>query len=409
MDRRNRKKQRKAKRDEKRRRQPASFDTELVARKFLKRVGLWTDIRRLGIEDKLKIERPPRFLVRESSSMGGDMTRRIAKEIDHELDRSRVMLPSYEGSFSVRDFLTVVRPLAARLQRAKSADPDIRAFCAKARHLTRPFADAELVEECNRELVMMACETALKYSRINGTLYCVRSAEQSSRNGRRFGFIEVRAELPRVVQVRVDGASRPAYQCGIPLPTGDVKWVTWPGSVINIPDDSREFPVYVQQHAFDRLCGPTGRIPVADEQEFVVHFALWASLVRPTLIPTESFQNGEFLVEFRMNDVRLGYLVAVLLKDKILIRTFKFITMDGTPEGRELWKKLRLRRADKEHLKLDELMTFVGTDLREDQTLVSLLQDCKCGHLFDVGEFHGKRKSGVSSSMRQYLRLDKPK
>lgn len=410
MDRRQKKKRRKAKRDAKRcRRQTTKPDAKLIARRFLKQVGLWADIRRLGIEDQLGIGHLPRLAVRESPSLADDNTNTIAKEIELELDRTLVTLPSLKDSRSLAEFFAVVHPLAARLQQAIPTDPTAQAFCMKARQLMRPFTAHDLVSECNREAALIAWETALKYSKINGTLYCVRAVERAAGNGRRYRVPEVCAEPPRLVHVRVDGANRPAYQCGIPLPTGEIEWVSWPGSVINIPDHSRAFPVYVQQHAFDRLCGPTGRIPVDADEEIVVHLALWQSLHKPIIIPTESAQDGGFLVEFRMEDVRLGYLVGVLLRDKILIRTFKFITMDGTPESRDLWKMLRLRRSDKEHLKLDELMTFVGTDLRDDSELVSIFHDCKCGHLFDVGEVHGERKRGVSSLVRHYLRIGKAK
>ena len=43
--------------------------------------------------------------------------------------------------------------------------------------------------------------------------------------------------------------------------------------------------------------------------------------------------NPEFLLEFRMGPDRLGYLVAHLLADKLILRTFLFLTMQGTPEA----------------------------------------------------------------------------
>ena len=46
------------------------------------------------------------------------------------------------------------------------------------------------------------------------------------------------------------------------------------------------------------------------------------------------------------------------MEDSVLIHTFLFLTMDGTPEGTELWRQLRLSRGDKAYLGLDDIVTF---------------------------------------------------
>jgi hypothetical protein len=101
----------------------------------------------------------------------------------------------------------------------------------------------------------------------------------------------------------------------------------------------------------------------------------------------------------------LPCLVARLVGQRVLIQTFVFLTMDGTPEGDELDRRLRLKRPDKEHLGLDEVWLFGATDLKDDPQLVSLLEECKCGHLFHALRSVGPKETGYAQKMRQYIGL----
>ena len=103
---------------------------------------------------------------------------------------------------------------------------------------------------------------------------------------------------------------------------------------------------------------------------------------------------------------KLGYLVARLVDDAVLVESFLFLTMDGTPEGDRLWKKLRLQKEDKTYLGIDTVQFFVMTDIQYDHEIVQMLSECGCGHLFKIFKepptvYH----RGVAADLRKHLML----
>ena len=61
-------------------------------------------------------------------------------------------------------------------------------------------------------------------------------------------------------------------------------------------------------------------------------------------------QDEAYLIAYHLKDLRLGYLVARVVEGRVVITTFLFLTMEGTPEYRLLHEQLRLCRRDIEHL-----------------------------------------------------------
>ena len=61
---------------------------------------------------------------------------------------------------------------------------------------------------------------------------------------------------------------------------------------------------------------------------------------------------GKYLVEYYLYDVhKLGYLVVSPIEGFVLVRSFLFLTMDGTPEGRRVRK--HMSEAKIKQLRLD--------------------------------------------------------
>jgi hypothetical protein len=83
---------------------------------------------------------------------------------------------------------------------------------------------------------------------------------------------------------------------------------------------------------------------------------------------------------------KIGYFVALIFPHMILIKTFLFLTMQGTPEAERLREKLGLCRVDVERYKLDRFHTFVGSDIAKDPFLFKILSECGCGHLISLIE-----------------------
>jgi hypothetical protein len=142
---------------------------------------------------------------------------------------------------------------------------------------------------------------------------------------------------------------------------------------------NEEYPVYVQSHALRQL---HRRVNL---KRMAPYLEAWLaeSLAKPRIIDRHG---DDLLVEYRLREHRVGYLIVTQQKDLVTVRTFKFLTMTGTPEARMLERQLRLKRQDMNWLGLHELTAFTQTDLSRDPVLAALLEACGCGHLFSLAE-----------------------
>ena len=160
-----------------------------------------------------------------------------------------------------------------------------------------------------------------------------------------------------------------------------------------------ELPVYVQSHALRNL---RERVNLSSATAFLDHW-LYESLRQPLIVER---QGDDLLVEYRILKDRVGYLIVTPLHDCVAVRTFKFLTMEGTPEARKLKERLRLTRRDVDWLGLSELSAFTQTDLSEDPELCELLEECGCGHLFELKNWDfAPQPKAFAAEMRKYLRM----
>ncbi|MDP6504668.1 MAG: hypothetical protein QF886_13680, partial [Planctomycetota bacterium] len=215
--------------------------------------------------------------------------------------------------------------------------------------------------------------------------------------------LHLKQEKARPEAIEVDGESRRIYPCIAPVGP-HLHRIHWTAEKIGLGDVDREYPVYVQQHALRRL---TERLDCLHDWEGIANDGLILSLDNPVIT---SGSGGDLLAEYRLMGHKVGYMPAAIFGDKVVIRTFLFLTMDGTPEGRKLYEKLHLTGKERNHLKWDRLSTFQETDLGKDQELHEILEECGCGHLFDVlPDFVSRdHKPGFAEDARQYLGMAKP-
>lgn len=135
-------------------------------------------------------------------------------------------------------------------------------------------------------------------------------------------------------------------------------------------------PLYIQRHALQRLDERLGL------QANNVHAHLFFSLYEQ---PVNYFLGkGCTLIEFNMYEYKVGYLLTTLHEDKLVIRSFLFLTNDGTPEGRKLRQLTGLVKHDKKYLGIDKLSTFTAYKIHEDKELSALFYEAGCGSLLDA-------------------------
>ncbi len=124
--------------------------------------------------------------------------------------------------------------------------------------------------------------------------------------------------------------------------------------------------------------------------------------------------DGNFFIEYRLDSITVGYLVADLKDENLIIRTFLLITQNGTPEGDKFSELCGLDKIDKSFLRMDRLSTFISTDMCSNPRLKEIFQFSGCRNLLDLYD-NQKIKSKCSSQSKKsnaleivkYLMLDR--
>lgn len=155
--------------------------------------------------------------------------------------------------------------------------------------------------------------------------------------------------------VSINGCKRPAFRLAKPLSSAvtPVGWLSADVSLLGnfYKGNKKTLDVFIQSHALTRL---KERLDLLDQE--AINYALWENT--HNISHFESY-NGYLLLPFKVFDVKIGYLVANVVEDKLLFRTFLFITHNSSPEGVRLRKLTGLGKKDITYWKIDRLSTFV--------------------------------------------------
>ena len=185
-------------------------------------------------------------------------------------------------------------------------------------------------------------------------------------------------ESPEVRSIKVDGYKRNVYRVGRTKHDEGICWAKIHPSVISqkFCKKSGKFNIYIQEHAIQRLYE---RLDSFISPEYL-HFELYQAVINPEI----SVSEGNTLLEYKLIGWKVGYLLIDIHDNIALIRTFLFITNDGTPEGVKLKKKTGLESLDKQYWAIDKLSTFVNMDFRKNKVLKKIFEECGCDHLYKI-------------------------
>lgn len=305
------------------------------------------------------------------------------------------------GTISVRDFFAIFAGLLVVLGNSygdRTLPLEFQAFMRVLLPVLEDAYDPLLAEVWNvwhRALVV----PLVRHCRLDRRMGCVAFRAEHKDNGKSGVHAIVRVTEPQVRYETIDGVRRPLYRVGTSNEWTNVAWLSWNGEHLNRARD-REYPVYAQSHALRQL---HDRLNLPSVAPYLEHW-MYASLKEPRIVQRH---RSHLLVEYRVQQDRLGYLVVTAHEDFVLVRTFKFLTMEHTPEAQLLRQRLRLTRCEIDWLGLSQLSAFTETDLRDDPELRALLEDCGCGHLFELAEMEdcAPEPKAFAQEMRRYLRL----
>jgi hypothetical protein len=116
-------------------------------------------------------------------------------------------------------------------------------------------------------------------------------------------YMHLRVQKPEVLNLTLDGISRPAYRVGWASRNGGMEWFSIKGSQLNLSNDFSEirFDVYIQSHAliklYERIDCDNWVVPIMS-----FNFSLKDPVIHQTT-------PNCYLLELRINDLKAGYIV----------------------------------------------------------------------------------------------------
>ena len=316
-------------------------------------------------------------------------SRELRPTLEAALREARVEVEGRE--VPVRDFIGIVAGclVAVRQSNCEEAPESAKRFVREAGPVLERYYD-EFMPAAAAAVYDAATAPLLARSRTDGRVLGARLESRPTGGGKVAVTLVVVAARPQVRRIALDGRPRRVFRVGDCDWQQGVRWVEW--------EDGR--PVYAQSHALRQLRGRVDLPRVAPYLEaWLAH-----SLAKPVVVERQA--GGDLLVEFRLMDRRVGYLVATPTPDAVVVRTFLFLTMAPSPEARRLERRLRLGRHDAGWLGLHDLSSFTRSDLGDDATLRPLMEACGCGHLFDFdADDAAAAPRALAAEVKRYLRL----
>ena len=142
-----------------------------------------------------------------------------------------------------------------------------------------------------------------------------------------------------------------------------------------IGPDAKIYDVYITQHCVNRL---VERLDCLDR--FLLCFNI-QNIIISFLATGGEFSLEGGLMDYYISGIKAGYLVYEIIDDCIIMKTFLFITNQGTPEGNKLRRLLHLTTDDAKYWHIDQLSTFINSDIYDDPRLKDVFAECNCDRL----------------------------
>ncbi|NJK87778.1 MAG: hypothetical protein HC906_19220 [Bacteroidales bacterium] len=247
------------------------------------------------------------------------------------------------------------------------------------------------------------------YSDMLHQLFWIENERFSDRNNPKtiyFNNYFIHSVKPECVSLEIDGHKRIVYRLGCGITGEGICWLNIVPEQLGFHGILSKVPIqiYIQAHTLERMKERLG---------YLFDFYYLMNMV-PSFLDPEFYKadDGNLLIAYKMNSKKYGYFKADIIGDKLLLRTFLFLTNDGTPEGKKLARLLGIQKEDKKYLGIDKYEFFIKSDFENNEKLKAVFHEAGCGHLFELKEqlknnttFQLKNTDYIS----RYLGLDEKK
>ena len=277
------------------------------------------------------------------------------------------------------DFFTYGITLATHWQDIKASDyPEALEVKTKL----APFGamiHGEIFTEIWEYYIGMANALTVMFGDLENKMYAVKHvtrAEVDGKVGMRF-CIDVYCFETEKINVTIDEKNRPAYRVGWlmsePMPHFDYIKVEL---ATDKPKLNKEYDVYIQVHALDRLRERIDNVFVG-----ILHVSMFNSFKNLKYCKDT---NGNYLFDFTINNFKVGYFRGDIVEDKIILRTFLFLINNGTPEYEKLHATTGLKKEDTIYLAINKLSAFINSDIASNDRAKEIFVNAGCESLFGV-------------------------
>jgi len=372
-------------------------------RSFLVKTGLLEPFQSLppGIRTEIFLNRcPPPAVVLEESAQDDPDAASFPKSIQKMLRNVYVKSPSLDMAFSIRTVFSAMWTLFGASEHYMPELPDHPGL-SRIHKVCHLIAD-EVYYDSSVLIGFCVDDVLTERMRLDRKLFYHITTDVKRPGKSDQIIIRIFKTEPQSIRLGSPGGDSRAFRCGSTFYSRKIDWVKWKMIETGVGMSQATHSVYIHAHALRRLFQ---RIPVAQTETLAD--CLYGSLSEPKFVHS---RNGQMLVEYRLRDKPMGYLPVEFFDGRYLLRTFLFLTMDGTPEGQRLRERFSIRRHGIETMRLDKLESFLLSDLKEDSELVQILSDCGCGHLLDMAKTiePDDRLKSVARDMRRYLGMPLP-
>ncbi|MFA9372403.1 MAG: hypothetical protein ACERIH_11900 [Labilibaculum antarcticum] len=170
-------------------------------------------------------------------------------------------------------------------------------------------------------------------------------------------------------KLEINKRLRPVFKMGVPDAVEGFRWVKIKKTLLGdyYKDDEGYLDMYIQSHALNRM---KERLDVFDKMTLNHILCLNVSDV------TEfEHYRGYLLLPLLVYSLKIGYFVCNVLDNKLVVRSFLFVTHSFTPEGDKLKEITGLKRLDISYWKIDRLSTLMQIDEAYQPQLLLLFQE----------------------------------
>lgn len=282
------------------------------------------------------------------------------------------------NQLSLYDFTTIGMTLMLYALRVKESDyPNATLVKLKLSPLAA-FANSQNYHAAWADIHNIENLIAVVSHDLTAHLYLIKQENRGEINGTTgmYTCLDVYQMQTEKISIIIDGFNRPVYRVAMPVDENlPLDCVSINAKLLNLKQETA-LPVYVQAHALNRLSERMDGVTKG-----FLHLYIYVSLKNPEIYRNKK---GEWLFEFKLLNHKVGYFVADIIDQKIILRTFLFITNNGTPEGDKLLEHTGFLKEDKQYLAIDKFSSFMHSDIKNNERIKSIFINAGCQSLFEI-------------------------